>query len=605
MTVWSSAAFATLVPRPRITVSEWADAHRVIARGTASEPGPWRTARAPYLREPMNAVSDPAVERVVIQAGSQLGKSEFLLNVIGYFADQDPSPILFVQPTEIAAASFSKERIEPTFRESPRLRGKLAEGPRDKDNSILLKQFPGGYLACGWATSSVSLASRPIRVLLADEIDRYPDSTGRDGDPLAQAKQRTANFHNRKELYVSTPTILETSPIVRLYADTDQRRLWLPCLRCGGFQVLKWEGVIYKNAAGDVDLDDVHYRCEHCEGRIEERDRPEMLAAAEWRPDNPGHRHRGYQLSGLCSPWAHWRELAEEWVKAKANRDQKGLQGFINLRLGEPWSESLGDTVNAEQLEANRSDYAAEVPAEAVVLTAGVDTQDNRLEVEIVGWGIGRQSWGIEYHVIPGDPDLPETWEALDAFLARGWTRADGTRLIPLRVCVDTGGHRTMAVYKYAKRHEASGRIYAIKGRPGANLAMLGKPTVTNRLAVTLFPVGVDGAKDVLFARLGMKEPGPGYCHFPRDPSTGYDTEYFKGLCSERKKAKTRAGRTVLEWIQTYKRNEPLDCRVYAMAALEIAAIDLVAEARKQQAKSKPAPSPTNGRRVFSRGVEG
>jgi phage terminase large subunit GpA-like protein len=313
----------------------------------------------PYLREPMDAISDPLVERVICQWASQVGKTDgMLLNAIGYFAAQDPSPMLLVQPTEIAAVAFAKERVEPTFRESPALRGLLSQSLRDKDNTTHMKAFPGGYLAFAWSTSAVSLASRPIRVLLGDELDRWAGTTGRDGDPWDQAVQRTSNFRNRKIIAVSSPTIEGESTIARLYDDTDQRRLWVPCPRCGAEQVLEWGRVIYKGAGGDVDLDAVHYRCAHCEGRIEERDKPWMVARGAWRADNPGHRHRGYQLSALYSPWVKWRELAEQWARAMADRDRRGLQEFVNLRLGETWSEA-GEQVAPEDLEGHCATYGA------------------------------------------------------------------------------------------------------------------------------------------------------------------------------------------------------------------------------------------------------
>lgn len=593
----AQSLFAALQPRPRIAVSEWADRNRVVAAGTSPEPDRWRTSRVPYLREIMDAVSDPSVERVVVQAGSQLGKSELLLNVIGYFADADPSPILFVQPTEIASRSFMKERIEPTFRSTPALAGKLAEGLRDKGNTILLKTFPGGYLACAWATSAVSLASRPIRVVLLDEVDRYADSIGRDGDPIAQAIQRTANFHNRKIVAVSTPTIDGFSPIARLLEDTDQRRYHVPCPRCGVYQVLEWSGVVYKTAAGDVDLGDVHYRCGHCEGRIEERDRPSMLAQGEWKPDEPGRAHRGYQISALYSPWVRWRDLATEWIKATTERDRRGLQEFVNLRLGEAWTEG-GEEVNAELLEQNREDYVGEVPPGVLLLTAGVDVQDNRLEVEVVGWGAGKESWGIAYRVLPGDTSTPGPWQQLDALLAISW---GGMAL--WCACVDSGGHRTSEVYEFCRARLAR-NVFAVKGRAGAGLPIAGKPTTSNQMRIPLYPVGVDTAKEALFSRLSLRTPGPGYCHFPRDLVTGYDSGYFKGLCSERRKLKVRAGRRMHEWIQVRPRNEPLDCRVYATAAREILTVDELALAAARAAADAPKqPTPPPRRRVLSPGV--
>ena len=603
-TAWSDAAFVTFAPRPRLTLSQWADVYRVIPRGTSPEAGQWRTDRVPYLREPMDAISDRSIERVVCQWASQLGKSDgIILNAIGYYADQDPSPILLVQPTEIAAAAFSKERLEPTFRESPILRGKLSESLRDKANTILLKQFPGGYLACAWATSSVSLASRPIRVVIGDEIDRWPDSVGRDGDPWAQAVQRSSNFHNRKIIAVSTPTIEGVSRIAMLYEDSDQRRLWVPCPLCGVYQVLEWEGVRYKNERDEIDVDETYYRCRHCKGKIEERARREMLEHCEWRPDNPGHPNRGYQLSALYSPWVHWSTLAAEWVKAHKDRDKRGQQEFINLRLGEPWVEE-GSEITHEALEKNRDDYGAELAAGVLLLTAGVDVQDNRLEAEIVGWGAGRESWGIHYAIFLGDTSTLAPWNALDQFLQRAWTYENGSGLTLDCTCIDSGGHRTDEVYDFCRTRLAR-NVFPIKGRAGAGHPIAGKPTL-NKLRAPMYLVGVDGAKEALYSRLLLADPGPGYCHFPREKERGYDGEYFRGLVSERRKARVRAGRRTLIWEQKYQRNEPLDCRNYATAAMELLLLSTpdLFEQRAARVDAPPPPSrPPPRRRILSRGI--
>jgi phage terminase large subunit GpA-like protein len=595
--------------RPRISVSDWADRYRVVPPGTSPEPGPWRTERVPYLREILDAFSDPDVERVYVQAASQIGKTEILLSSIGYFAHQDPSPIMLVQSTEDAMRGFSKERIAPMFAASPALRGLLDESERSPANTVMLRQFPGGLLACAWAGSATSLASRPIRIVLADELDRWPDTTGRDGDPWAQAVQRTSNFFNRKVGAVSTPTVEGFSVIARLYEDSDQRRYHVPCGRCGALQVLEWSGVIYKRPDGTVDLDDVHYRCAHCAGRIEEREKPAMLAAGEWRPENPGHHNRGYQISALYSPWVRWRELATEWIKANAERDKRSLQAFVNLRLGEPWTEE-SERITVDALEKNRARYDedAEVPDGALLLTAGVDVQDNRFEVEVVGWGVGRESWGLEYFVIAGDTSLDEPWHRLDEFLSRTWSRPDGRKAILACTCIDSGGHRTSEVYKFCQTR-ISRNVFAIKGRAGDGLPIVGKPTTTNQLRIPLYPVGVDAAKDTLFSRLALPSAGPGYCHFPI--GRGYDDEYFKGLVSEKRVVRIRQGRRTTEWKQIRARNEPLDVRVYATAAMEILMPDFttLAAAEERARGSAPAssssssPKQTSRRRVLSKGV--
>lgn len=615
-----SLAFgAQMRPRPRMSVSEWADANRVVPPGTSPEPGPWRTARAPYLREILDAFSDPAVEHVRVMAASQVGKSEIILSVIGYFAHQDPAPILLVQSTEDAMKAFSKERVAPMFAASPALRDLLDDSERSSTNTVMLRQFPGGLLACAWAGSAASLASRPIRVVLGDELDRWPDTTGRDGDPWSQAVQRTSNFFNRKVGAVSTPTVDGVSAIARLYDDSDQRRYHVPCPRCGVMQALEWSGVVYKRPDGTVDLDDVHYRCAHCSGRIEEREKPAMLDAGEWVAEVPEVRARGYHISALYSPWVRWRELAAEWIKANTERDKRSLQAFVNLRLGEPWTEE-SERITVEALEKNREHYdeGVEIPDGVLMLTAGVDVQDGRLEVEVVGWGEGRESWGIEYAVFAGDTSLDGPWHQLDAFLARTWSRADERALGIWCACVDSGGHRTSEVYKFAQARLAR-NIFAIKGYAGEGRPLVGKSTTSNQLRINLYPLGVDTGKAAVYSRLALDKPGPGYCHFPI--GRGYDDGYFKGLVSEKRVTKIRGGRRVTTWVAR-GRNEPLDCRVYATAAMEIllpdvpgssayfptlAAAEEQARAATARAGEHTAPSVAQKtgarRRVLSRGV--
>lgn len=603
LTPWSSAFASRMRPRPTLTMSAWADRYRVVPPGTSPEPGPWRTERAPYLREILDAASDPTVQRVTIQAASQVGKSEILLSAIGYYAHQDPSPILLVQATEEAAKGFSKERVAPMFEASSALQGLLAPELRSPTNTTMLRQFPGGLLACAWSGSAASLASRPIRVVLGDELDRWTDSTGRDGDPWAQAVQRAANFFNRKIVAVSTPTDEGFSAIARLYEDSDQRRYHVPCPRCGVLQALQWSGVVYKDLADAVDLDGISYRCVHCGGRIEEREKPAMLAEGMWVADNPGHPHRGYQISAIYSPWVRWRELAEKWIKANADRDHRGLKEFVNLSLGETWQEDT-ERITVEGLEKNREHYLAEVPHGVLFLTCGVDVQDNRLELEVRGWGEGKESWGIEYAILPGDTSLAPVWALLDQHLQRPRLRADGRGVTISCTCIDSGGHRTDEVYAFT-RDRLVRNVFAIKGGAGSGKPIAGKPSIVQR--TLLYHLGVDGAKETIFSRLALAEPGPGYMHWPI--GKGYDDEYFKGLLSETRRRKMVDGRPRLVWVQLRPRNEPLDCAVYATAAMEIIlpTLDLKALAEAEaaaQAGVVPMAPRAKRRRIFSRGIE-
>lgn len=609
---WSEAFSLALRPRPRLTVSEWADRYRVIAQGTSPEPGPWRTDRTPYMRGIMDAVNDPSVETIVVMMASQLAKSEGLLNILGYFVDQDPSPVLMVAPNVEVMEAFSKERIDPNFRATPVLRGKLETGlgergtSRKSSQTILLKQFPGGYLAMAGANAPAGLASRPIRVVLCDEVDRFPPTAGTEGDPVALARQRTSNFHNRKILLISTPTVDGMSKIQDWHTKGDQRQYQVPCPHCGVYQVLTWEHVIYKNAAGERDLEQTHYVCEACKRRIDEREKPAMLAQGQWIAQQPGGKIASFgDLSALYSPWVKWQTLAEEWTAVQGNRDRKGLQEFVNLRLGRPWVEHQ-QTISVEYVENRREYYGADVPEKVLVLTAGVDVQDDRLEVEVVGWGAGRESWGIQYLRLMGDPLLQPVWQLLDTHLNATWQTEDGRQLALITTAVDSGGHCTSEVYAFCRPREAR-RVWAIKGGHGFGIPPVTRPTRNNRERAALFTLGVDQLKDILFSRLLLGHEGPGYCHFPREQERGYDAAYFGSLLSERKVVKQHGGNKRFEWKQTSDRNEALDCRVYATAALEISQVNLdtlAASTQRGGASTSPAAAGRRpGRRILSRGV--
>jgi phage terminase large subunit GpA-like protein len=592
---WREAGLTCFRPSPRLTGSQWADAHRIITGGP--EPGRWRTNRVPYLREILDAFSDPDVEHIRLMASAQIGKSSVMENAVGFFAHQDPSPILFVQGTESAARSFSKERLSPMFAATPALRGLISQKEKDADATVLLKLFPGGLIAIAWASSSTQLASRAVRVVLADELDRWPTETGEDGDPFLQALARTSTFGSRRKVIAaSTPTIDSTSRIARLFEDSDRRHYHCPCPHCGVLQPLEWANLIYKNAQGAVDLDGVHYRCAECDGRIEEHHRPAMLVIGEWVAHNPGHHHRGYQISALYSPWTTWRELAAEWVRAVNDRDRKGMQEFYNLRLGLPWTEEI-ERITVEELEKNREEYDAEVPDGVLLITVGVDVQDARLEAVVIGWGQHRESWAIRYEIIPGDTsDLSPAgpWFRLDAFLSRAWMKADGQGMLPVCTFVDSGGHRTQEVYTWARERQAR-NVYACHGVAGQGKPIAGKPS-PNQLRALHFPVGVESAKEAIMSRLALQTHGPGFVHYPI--GNGFDAEYFKGLLSER--LVFRKGRRV--WERVYRRNEPLDTLVYATAAMESMVSPNPSLLTPAGAPGSVANS-TPRRRILSRGV--
>lgn len=550
-----------LAPPPKLTVSEWADEYRRLSKEASAEPGQWRTERAPYQREIMDSVNDPEVETVVVMSSAQVGKTEILLNTIGYFMDYDPSPIMMVMPTLDLAEAYSKDRLAPMLRDTPALKDKVKDArSRNSNNTLLHKKFPGGHITLVGANSPSSLASRPIRILLADEVDRFPMSAGSEGDPLNLAAKRTTTFWNRKKVYVSTPTTKGLSRIEAEYEDSTMEQWCLPCPSCGHYQPLKW---------AQIRFEDITMECEKCKERHTEFEWKDQ--EGKWVPRKEHHDKRGFHLNELASPWKRWEDIIEDFKEAK--KAPETLKVWVNTSLGESWEEP--SETDGEELLKRRERYNCEIPDKVLVLTAGVDTQDDRLEVEVVGWGVGKESWGIEYKIFHGDPGQEAVWNQLDNYLQKEFKYEDGTGLMISCVCVDSGGHFTTEVYKFCKSREHR-RIFAVKGKGGDGTPFIGRVSRNNREKAALFTIGVDQGKQLLISRLKTEFEGAGYCHFPIESDKGYDEMYFDGLTSERRVIKYYKGRPKVEWIKRPgARNEPLDIRNYATAALEILNPDL------------------------------
>ena len=539
-------------------VSNWADEYRRLSPEASAEPGSWDTSRAEYQRGIMDALNEPNVREVVAMTSAQVGKTEILNNVIAYHISQDPSPILVVQPTLDLAQTWSKDRLAPMLRDTPVLQG-LVKDPRARDsgNTTLHKVFPGGHItACG-ANSPSSLASRPIRVVLCDEVDRYPVSAGSEGDPISLAKKRAATFWNRKIMLVSTPTNKGASRIETAYEESDQRIFFVPCPHCEASQQLKWSNVKWDEDKPET----ARYVCNDCGVEWSEPDRLRAIRNGKWKATNEFKGVAGFHLSTLYSPWTPLADGVRDFLEAK--KQPATLRVWVNTYLGESWEEQ-GEAVDDYELSQRREDWDA-LPREVLLLTAGVDVQDDRLEVEVVGWGLDEESWSIHYQTIYGDPSSPKVWEDLDVVLARKWEHESGSEMIATATCVDSGGHHTQSVYKYCKAREGR-RVFAIKGVGGDGRPLVGRPSKNNIGKVNLFPIGVDTAKHLLFSRFRITEPGAGYCHFPSDR----DDEYFKQLTAEKIATRYHKGFARREFVKVRPRNEALDVRVYAMAALTL-----------------------------------
>jgi len=556
-----------LKPPPKLTVSEWADMYRQLSSESSAEAGRWSTSRAEYQRGMMDAVSDPMIETVVLMTAAQVGKTELINNVVGFHIHQDPAPMLVVQPTLEMAQTWSKDRLAPAIRDTAVLAERIADPrARDSGNTTLHKVFPGGHVtACG-ANSPSSLASRPCRVILCDEVDRYPISAGSEGDPVGLAKRRSATFWNRKIILVSTPTDKGASRIEQAFAESDQRRYFVKCVDCGEHQTLKWSNVRWEHDRPATAC----YVCEHCGSLWDDAQRFRAIRYGEWRATAAGDgKTAGFHLSALYSPWTPLEDSVRDFLASK--RDPMRLKTWVNTFLGETWEEQ-GEQLDEYDLLNRREDWGDELPEEVLLLTAGVDVQDDRIEYEVIGWGRGEESWSIEYGTLYGDPSTTELWARLDGVLQKTRSHPISGEMVVRASCVDSGGHYTQQVYNYC-RLRAGKRVFAVKGIGGEGKPIVGRPTKNNIGKINLFPIGVDTAKELVYSRLKMTEEGEGYCHFPLDRGE----EYFRMLTAERKVTRYFKGRPRQEWMKIRNRNEALDCRVYGLAALGILNLNLEA----------------------------
>lgn len=578
---------AGMTPPDDLTVTQWAEAKRRLSAESAAEPGPWRTERTPYLREPMDAFTDPKVRHIVMVAASQVGKSEFLNNCIGYIIDEDPGSILFIHPTTIGAQEYSKLRIAPMLRDSPALRQKIAAPKsRDSHNTILQKAYPGGILTMCGSTEAHALASKPIRYVFGDERDRWATSAGNEGDPWDLAMARQTTFYNAKAVEVSTTTIKNASAIEAAYYTGTMERWNSKCPHCGEYHEIRWSDIRFEydeiivSHKKTYKVKKVYYTCPGC-GCISTE--AEMKRApAKWIAENPeayGQGTRSFWLNAFVSQWASWESIVLKYLNALGST--KKMQVVFNTCFGEPW-EDRGDIEDEDSLLARREDYGkdkngepVELPPGVLVLTAGVDTQDDRMEYEIVGHGFFGETWGIEKGIVMGRPDDDATWNKLDEVVFDRVMRFENG--VGLRVSmsfVDEGGHFTQSVRAQCNAR-ISKKVFCIKGMPGQDKPYISPPKkqkiFVNQIAVGTcwqYQLGVDSGKEIIMDNLRVQTPGQKYCHFPKRDD--YGSAYFAGLLSETKVYDPNK-KQPWSWkkIPGHERNEPLDCRNYALAAFK------------------------------------
>lgn len=580
-------ALAGMTPPDDLTVTQWAETKRRLSAESAAEPGPWRTERTPYLREPMDAFTDPKVRHIVMVAASQVGKSEFLNNCIGYIIDEDPGSILFIHPTTIDAQEYSKLRIAPMLRDSPALRQKIAAPKsRDSHNTILQKAYPGGILTMCGSTEAHALASKPIRYVFGDERDRWATSAGNEGDPWDLAMARQTTFYNAKAVEVSTTTIKNASAIEAAYYTGTMERWNSKCPHCGEYHEIRWSDIRFEydeiivSHKKTYKVKKVYYTCPGC-GCISTE--AEMKRApAKWIAENPeayGQGTRSFWLNAFVSQWASWESIVLKYLNALGST--KKMQVVFNTCFGEPW-EDRGDIEDEDSLLARREDYGkdkngepVELPPGVLVLTAGVDTQDDRMEYEIVGHGFFGETWGIEKGIVMGRPDDDATWNKLDEVVFDRVMRfEDGVGLRVSMSFVDEGGHFTQSVRAQCNAR-ISKKVFCIKGMPGQDKPYISPPKkqkiFVNQIAVGTcwqYQLGVDSGKEIIMDNLRVQTPGQKYCHFPKRDD--YGSAYFAGLLSETKVYDPNK-KQPWSWkkIPGHERNEPLDCRNYALAAFK------------------------------------
>lgn len=570
-----------LAPPPRLTLSQWADQFRRLSPESSAEPGRWDTSRAEYQRGMMDALTDPRVERVVLMTSARVGKTQCLNNLVGFHIHQDPAPMLIVLPTEVRAEEWADDELDPMIRDTPALRAIMGDRKSRQARQVRLRRnFPGGRLYAVGANAPSGLAAKTVRIVLADEVDRFPASAGEEGDPITLAEKRTATIWNRKIVLSSTPTNEGTSRIAAAYAASDRRRFWVPCPHCKEHQTLKWEHVEW---TGD-DPGSAFYYCAACGVEWTDAERWQAVSRGEWRAEGAFTGTAGFHLNELYSPWRRLAETVRDFQAAEA-LGPEGRKVFRNTALGETWRER-GDAPDWERLLDRREPWPmGEAPEGVLALTIGADLQGDRIEAALWGWGRGLRRWLIDTAVFHGRPADAAPWDALAVWAQRDIRCAGGGTLRAVKVGVDTGGQDTTAAYGHIRRLGLPHLMVPLKGvdRWGGAAPVQGPTPVdakvngkTLRRGLRIWTVSVSTFKAELYRALWLKrgddgETPDGWVHLPQ----GLDAEQAKQLVAEQlQTVRDKRGFSRQEWAKLRDRNEQLDMAVYARAALWVAGAD-------------------------------
>jgi len=586
-------ARAVFAPPPNLTVSQFSDRELVVTTGPLAGTH-WQTSFAPYQRGILDAFHEPGVEIVVVMGSSQWGKTACAVNIVAYHMKHDPCPILVVEPTvDPMAKDFARNRLEPVIAASPSLRECVSKKrQKDSSNTTLQKTFRGGSLAIGGANSAASLAARSSRVLVLDEVDRYPPELPGEGSTIAIAMKRTTAYRRRRRILMTSSPTLKGATIDTWHKRGDQRRYYVPCPACGHMHPFEWRNVRWTKD----DPRSARVHCPSCDHGIGEAERVAILAKGEWRAETERDEPTiiSFHLWEAYSPLSSLTEIVAGFLRARELQkagDASEMHTWQNTTLGEPVELDAGDGAEPHVLLMRREEYGdLDLPADACCLTMGVDVQDDRLELLVVGWGPGEESWLVDRQTLPGDTSQPEPWKMLDEVLDHQYLHASTQRLPIQATCVDSAGHRTTLVYDYAAR-QAARRVYAVIGRDGQR-PIVSSPSPRKwgrqQRQVPLYTVGVDAAKALLVSRLKLSEKGPGYVHIPH--TDWADEELAQQLASERLVTRFSRGVPSQIWKKTRPRNEALDCAVYALAALRLLHPDLGLLAQRLARPETPTP---------------
>tara|TARA_R100000655_G_scaffold22079_1_gene44891 strand:+ start:1962 stop:3608 length:1647 start_codon:yes stop_codon:yes gene_type:complete len=506
----------------------------------------------------MDAFSDPQYSEIVIMSGSQIGKTEIINNIIGYYIEHNPLPILCLQPTLSMAQTWSKDRLALMLRDTPSLRNKVGDArSRDSGNTTLHKTFAGGNVTVCGANSPASLASRSIAILLADEVDRYPTSAGAEGDPINLAKRRTATYWQKKILLTSTPTIKGASRIESAFEGSDQRYYHINCWKCGTPQVLEWSQVRWEKNKPET----AKYHCVECDEAWSDIQRKQAIKSGEWIATKQFTGVAGFHLSGLYSPWMDIAEIANIFIESKRT-GAEALRVFINTILGQTWEEEEGEGIEVNSIMARAKPFSGQIPDSSIgVLCASADVQADRIEILVNGYS-HNAIWIVGFQIFYGAPTSEDIWLKVEEYLRTTWAHPSGQDLRITRSFIDSG-YETGAVYNFCRKLEAIG-VSAIKGVGGTNRAEVGRPTKNNSARCNVFPLGVNTLKTQIMARLKVEDDQePGYIHFP----DFLDEEFFLQLTSERLVKKYSKGIPRMEFKKMRPRNEALDLMTYNLGA--------------------------------------